>query len=106
MGGKCGLIGAAPTGMEVSLDMQTILNGRTIMGIVEGDSIPDVFIPRLIDFYKAGRFPIEKMVTFYPFDQINQAAKGELGEGEGPEGGLASIAGWRYCVRQQKIAGY
>lgn len=75
MGGKCGLIGAAPMGMEVSLDMQTLLNGRTIMGIVEGDSIPDVFIPRLIEFYRAGKLPIEKMVTFYPFDRINQAAE-------------------------------
>ena len=40
MTGVCGLIGVAPFGMEVSLDMQTILNGRTIRGIVEGDSIP------------------------------------------------------------------
>jgi aryl-alcohol dehydrogenase len=75
MGGACGLIGVAPKGMEVSLDMETLLNGRTITGVVEGDSIPDVFIPRLVEFYKAGKFPIEKMVTFYPFDQINQAAE-------------------------------
>ena len=32
MGGACGLIGAAPAGSEVSLDMQTILNGRTVLG--------------------------------------------------------------------------
>lgn len=78
MGGACGLIGAAPAGSEVSLDMQTILNGRTVLGVVEGDSIPDVFIPQLIDFYKAGRFPFDRMVTFYPFEQINQAAEDSL----------------------------
>lgn len=78
MGGACGLIGAAPAGSEVSLDMQTILNGRTVLGVVEGDSIPDVFIPQLLDFYKAGRFPFDRMITFYPFDQINQAAEDSM----------------------------
>jgi aryl-alcohol dehydrogenase len=74
-GGVCGLVGAAGAGTEVSLDMQTILNGRTVTGVVEGDSIPDVFIPQLIDLYLQGRFPFDKMITFYPFDQINQAAE-------------------------------
>ena len=75
MGGKCGLIGAAPMGTEVSLDMQSILNGRTIIGIVEGDAISDILIPKLIDLYKQGRLPFDKMITYYPFDQINQAAE-------------------------------
>jgi aryl-alcohol dehydrogenase len=75
MTGVCGLIGVAPFGVEVSLDMQTILNGRTVRGIVEGDSIPDIFIPQLIELYKLGRFPFDRMITFYPFDQINKAAE-------------------------------
>lgn len=74
-GGVCGLIGAAPAGSEVSLDMLTVLNGRTVKGIVEGDSIPDVFIPQLIDLYRQGRFPFDRMITLYPFDQINKAAE-------------------------------
>ena len=40
--GVCGLIGAAPFGSRVSLDCQNILNGRTLRGIVEGDSIPEI----------------------------------------------------------------
>jgi aryl-alcohol dehydrogenase len=75
MGGVCGLIGAAPAGAEVSLDMQNILNGRTLMGIVEGDSIPDIFIPHLIDLYRQGRFPFDRMVSFYDFADINKAAE-------------------------------
>jgi aryl-alcohol dehydrogenase len=74
MTGVCGLIGVAPFGVEVSLGMQTILNGRTIRGIVEGDSIPDLFIPQLIELYRQGRFPFDRIITFYPFDQINKAA--------------------------------
>jgi aryl-alcohol dehydrogenase len=80
--GVCGLIGVAPFGSRVSLDCQNILNGRTIRGIVEGDSIPQVFIPQLIDLYMQGRFPFDKIVKLYPFDEINKAAadseKGEV----------------------------
>ncbi|HGY3897638.1 TPA: NAD(P)-dependent alcohol dehydrogenase [Klebsiella aerogenes] len=43
-------------------------------GIVEGDSIPDIFIPQLVELYMQGRFPIDKLMRFYAFDQINQAA--------------------------------
>ena len=47
--------------------------GRRIQGIVEGDSNPDVFIPRMIEFYKQGRFPFDKLISFYPFENVNQA---------------------------------
>ena len=73
MGGKCGLIGAAPMGTEASLDMQSILNGRTITGIVEGDAVSDILLPVLIDLYKQGRMPFDKMITYYPFEKINEA---------------------------------
>jgi aryl-alcohol dehydrogenase len=74
-GGVAGLIGAARAEAEVSLDMITLLNGRTVLGVVEGDSIPDIFIPQLIDLYMQGRFPFDKMLKFYPFDRINDAAE-------------------------------
>ena len=73
MGGKCGLIGAPPMGTEVSLDMQSILNGRTVTGIVEGDAVSDILLPVLIDLYKQGRMPFDKMITYYPFEKINEA---------------------------------
>ncbi len=79
--GVCGLIGAAALGTEASFDMNNILFGRTIRGIIEGDSIPDIFIPRLIELYTQGRFPFDRLITFYELDQINQAAQdSESGE--------------------------
>jgi aryl-alcohol dehydrogenase len=55
--------------------MNTILlGGRTVRGLLEGDSVLDVFIPRMIDFVKQGRLPLAELVTFYTLDQINQAA--------------------------------
>ena len=47
--------------------------GRQLRGTVEGDSSPDVIIPQLIDLYQRGRFPFDRMITFYPFSDINQA---------------------------------
>ncbi len=50
-----------------------MLGGLTIRGIVQGDSVPDTFIPHLIDLHMQGRFPFDKLVTRYPFERINQA---------------------------------
>ncbi len=71
--GVCGLLGVVAPGTEVILDMDKIMNGRTVKGIIEGDSIPDLFIPKLIELYRQGRFPYDKLITFYPFDDINNA---------------------------------
>jgi len=35
-----------------------------------------VLIPELIELYRQGRFPFDKLVKFYPFDQINEAVQG------------------------------
>jgi aryl-alcohol dehydrogenase len=72
--GTCGIVGAASVGTEVSFDQLHIMTGgRTIRGIVEGDSHPDVFIPALIDLFAQGRFPLDKLLSFYPFERINDA---------------------------------
>ncbi|HEX5018838.1 MAG TPA: NAD(P)-dependent alcohol dehydrogenase [Actinomycetes bacterium] len=47
---------------------------KTLMGVVEGNSVPDVVIPRLIDLYLQGRFPFDLLACFYDFDEINLAA--------------------------------
>ncbi|MEU4343931.1 NAD(P)-dependent alcohol dehydrogenase [Nocardia sp. NPDC023852] len=74
-GGTCGLIGAAALGTEASIDMSSLLFGRSIRGIVEGDSVPRIFIPKLVRLYQQGRFPIDKLIKTYAFDDINQAVE-------------------------------
>jgi len=72
--GVFGIVGVAPPGTPVPGDLtQTITFGHTIKGIIEGDSDPDVFIPQLIEHWKAGRLPFDRMVKTYPLSQINQA---------------------------------
>ncbi|MGF7535320.1 NAD(P)-dependent alcohol dehydrogenase [Bacillus mexicanus] len=60
---------------EMTMDVHNDLmaEGKTMMGVIEGDSIPQLFIPELVEYYKNGQFPFDKLVKFYEFDQINEA---------------------------------
>jgi aryl-alcohol dehydrogenase len=62
-------------GSTIPLDINFLLFNRKLRGIIEGQAISDIFIPRLIDLYLAGKFPFDKLIKFYPFDQINKAAE-------------------------------
>ena len=53
--------------------MHLMTAGSKVRGIVEGDSAPDIFIPQLIDLQRQGRFPYDRMLTFYDMEGINQA---------------------------------
>jgi aryl-alcohol dehydrogenase len=72
--GTCVLLGSALAGTEVSFEMPTLQNGRIVRGVIQGDSVPQTFIPVLVDHMMAGRFPVERMVTFYDLTDINRAA--------------------------------
>ncbi len=68
---------------DVTLNIQTELMGdaKSLIGIVEGDSIPKLFIPKLLEYYRKGMFPFDKLIQFYPFEQINEAfAASDSGE--------------------------
>ena len=60
----------------MSFDVNDLMiRGKGIRGILEGESVADIFIPQLIELNAQGRFPFEKLITFYSLDQINQAAQ-------------------------------
>ena len=62
-------------GGDVTLNMEMDIMGhaKSLIGVVEGDSNPKLFIPELLEHYRAGRFPFDKLISFYDFDDINQA---------------------------------
>jgi aryl-alcohol dehydrogenase len=47
--------------------------GRKTLGIIQGDAIPQQFIPKLIQLYQAGQFPFDRLLKFYDFGDINRA---------------------------------
>ena len=48
--------------------------GITIKSITEGDADPQTFIPRPLDYDRAGRFPADRLLETFSFDRINEAA--------------------------------
>ena len=71
-GGTCGLVGAG--GGEIRLRPEA-LAGRSLRYILEGEAIPQQFIPRLIQLWQRGRFPFDRLLRSYPLDQINDAER-------------------------------
>ncbi|MEI2778308.1 MAG: alcohol dehydrogenase catalytic domain-containing protein [Tetrasphaera sp.] len=73
--GTFGIIGvpADPTAaLPVPIMLAQVLGAR-IIGIVEGDSVPDEFIPYLARLNQEGRFPYDRLITALPFIGINDA---------------------------------
>ena len=72
--GTCALIGAPPFGSTHALDVNFLLDGRRVVGVTEGDSQPEVFIPALVRLHELGKLPIERLIRTYPFENIEEAA--------------------------------
>ena len=47
--------------------------GRKTLGIIQGDAVPQRFIPKLIELYRAGKFPFDRLVKYYKFGELNRA---------------------------------
>lgn len=61
-------------GGEVTFDVMGLLaKGVRVHGVIEGDSDPGRFIPELIGLHRRGLFPIDRLVTTFPFEDIGAA---------------------------------
>lgn len=47
--------------------------GRRLMGILGGSAAPQLLIPQMIEFWRQGRLPFDRLITIFPFDQIDAA---------------------------------
>jgi aryl-alcohol dehydrogenase len=70
--GVCAIVGITPE-MNIDVFNDIIMEGKTMVGVIEGDAVPQLFIPQLVEYYKKGLFPFDKLVNFYEFQEINQA---------------------------------
>jgi hypothetical protein len=54
--------------------MLSLLPGKQLRGVIQGDAVPQLFIPKLISLHAAGHFPFDKLITFYDdgLNSINQ----------------------------------
>lgn len=71
--GHCASVGFQGLENEITIDQGHLLIGRTLSGVIEGDANPHELIPTLIQMYRDGTFPFDKLIKTYPLDEINQA---------------------------------
>lgn len=72
--GHAALVGAAALGTEAPFDIGTLLlSGLKLSLVIEGDSVPQLFIPRLINLYEQGKLPFDRLVKQYPLAEVNRA---------------------------------
>lgn len=67
------LIGGAPAGASFSLDHLTTLWGKRVVGVLGGGGRSGQLIPALVDLYRQGRFPFDRLVQYYEMGDIEQA---------------------------------
>ncbi len=66
-------------GETVAVDVINMVGrGLLIVGTNQGDAVPRVFIPQLIELYRRGRLPVDRIVTCFPLADINKAAEASL----------------------------
>ncbi len=75
--GTLGLV-AVPPRPDQTLNLPwltMLLAGQKVQGFIEGDSVPDLFINRMVELYRDGRFPFDRLIRVYDFEDINQAVQ-------------------------------
>lgn len=78
--GTAVIVGAPPFGTEVSLDVNGMIPGKTVVGLTLGDSETQTLIPALVELVTSGRMPIGKLLREYDFADI-QDAVGDVASG-------------------------
>jgi aryl-alcohol dehydrogenase len=74
--GVCGIVGVR--GADLVLPPLSLELGRQIMGIIEGDAVPQRFIPQLLALWRQGRFPFDRLIGKFPFEKIDAAEHASL----------------------------
>ncbi len=63
---------------DLVIGPMTVAAGKTIKGVIEGDSDPHLLIPELARHWQEGNFPFDRLVKTYPLDAVNEAMAASL----------------------------
>ena len=72
--GTCAMVGGAKMTATVKYNHpDVLLKGKRIIGVMGGGGQTPMFLESLMELQRGGRFPLQKLVKFYDFEDINQA---------------------------------
>jgi aryl-alcohol dehydrogenase len=69
------LIAAGRTDAVADIPLRDLIVGRQVRGAVEGDSVPQLLIPRLLELWRAGQFPVEALVSTFAATELDDAMR-------------------------------
>ena len=67
-------LAVTPNLVEFSTYMELVMGNRKIIGVSMGDVVPQIAVPKIVEYHKEGRFPFDKLIDYYKFEDINQAS--------------------------------
>ncbi|MEH6943116.1 NAD(P)-dependent alcohol dehydrogenase [Bacillus sp. JJ722] len=73
-GGFFAPVAVSKNSIEINPTAELSLVSKSMVGVIMGDGVPQLSIPQLAKFYREGRFPFDKLVKYYNFEDINQAS--------------------------------
>lgn len=64
-----------PNQIPVTPQTQLMVGQKSLVGVIQGDVRPKEWIPKLVQWYKQGKFPFDRLIRFYDFteEQVEQA---------------------------------
>ena len=69
------LIAAGQPGAVAGIPLRDLIVGRQVRGAVEGDAVPQLLIPRLLELWRAGQFPVEALVRTFAAAELGDAMR-------------------------------
>lgn len=71
--GELTLIAAGYKEIGIDLNTEFLFGTKKLSGYIAGLVSAKYIVPKLIEYYKQGQFPFDKLVTYYGFDDIEEA---------------------------------
>ncbi|GAA5209566.1 alcohol dehydrogenase catalytic domain-containing protein [Microbacterium kyungheense] len=71
--GVAATVALKPGANPVTVSQSRLLWGRTLTGVIEGDAVVARDVPLLAALWRAGRLPVERLVTAYDFADVGAA---------------------------------
>ncbi|KAF2762618.1 GroES-like protein [Pseudovirgaria hyperparasitica] len=72
--GKIVPLGMVPPGSKLNIDItDMVVTGKKIMGTIEGDAVPDVWIPKMIQWWREGQLPFDRLIKVFKAEDFEEA---------------------------------
>lgn len=69
-------VGTTPFDFKLEQNMfEFMVAGKSVNGAIEGEAYPPEYVPKMIGWYREGKFPFDRLCKFMKADEFEQALK-------------------------------